>query len=115
MELKFKEGSAKYTKKEILKNLYAKKMDMYVHIDKGEFIEIASVDFISIDGTPDCLIGNFYNNWYVRTSKGTQHRQYTSMGGLLGAIDSEINKLNYSIYKIVITKYGTKEKICEFI
>lgn len=115
MEVVFEKGATKYTKSEILKSLYSKKMDLHVHIDKGEFIEVASVDFVGLDGKPDCLIGNFYNNWYVRALKGTQRKEYTSMAGLLGAIEGEIKKLNYSIYKIVITKYGTKDEICKFI
>lgn len=115
MKLVFEEGATKYTKKDILESLYSRKMDMAIHIDRGEYIEIATVDFRGLDGNVDCLIGNFSNNWYTRPLKGVQGKEYTSMAGLLGAVKGEIDKLHSTIYKIVITKYGTKEKICEFI
>lgn len=110
-------GDYKFTKDELLTLLYDRKLEMKVHVFTDETcrtVRILDVDLKGLDGKPDCLIGSFSENWYVRTPKGLRGEEYSTMSGLVGAVKNEMVKVGKKVYVIELVKFGTKEVVAGF-
>lgn len=110
-------GDYKFTKDELLDLLYSRKLEMKVHVFTDETCKTArvlDVDLKGLDGKPDCLIGSFSENWYVRTPKGQRGEEYSTMAGLVKAVENEMRKMGKKIYVIELVKFGTKEVVAGF-
>lgn len=57
-----------------------------VQFTKGEKKHDASIQLRGLDGRPDCQIGNFGENWYIRTPLGTKAQAYKNESAMRSAV-----------------------------
>lgn len=69
-----------------IEKLYRRKNRLEVEVN-GEKNNWWNVDLVGLDGTPDCCIGHFGKNAYIRTPKGMTREKYKSFKYLINAID----------------------------
>ncbi len=46
----------------------------------------ASIQLKGLNGLPDCQIGNFGENWYIRTPMGMKSREYKNESAMRSAV-----------------------------
>lgn len=53
----------------------------------------------SIGGQPDCQVGNFYHNFWIRTPYGVQGKRYTSKTKMEKAVEKVLKNRGFDIIK----------------
>lgn len=69
-----------------MQDLYAGKLKAYIEVQmpNGQVVDL-DVDMIGADGEPDCCIGHFGYNMYIRTPYGMKRKHYVSLQTLITA------------------------------
>lgn len=92
-----------------LEQLYmrTKKMSLKV-VKDGKDIEL-DVYMVGADGSPDCQIGNFYRNFFIRTPKGQKREKYKTFKTMLYGIKKSLKPYNMEIKEItLVEKYAVR-------
>ena len=73
------------------------------------YSDLFSIDLVGSDQQPDCMIGHFGYNCFVRTNKGIQSQEYKSLKSCFSAIKRKLLDEFEGIY-IVRGSFGSNKR-----
>lgn len=82
---------------------WEKRTDLQVKI-KG-YRDTFDLDLTDNNGVPDCVIGHFGYNFYIRTPYGMKKKKYSDLSSLFKAIKKVLKNNDLIVESIGIKKY----------